>query len=263
MNWKLVLFAWFCLPVLAQGQDAGADRIFLKNGEVIIGEIVSYAPGDTLRFRLTTGKMIAVPDTEVARIKQHVPEKPLMEELAMDADEEPEKVRKLPRNGRFNSTFISILTGENRFGNFTIGTGIHNITGLILSPGISLGLGIGVDNYARRAETIVPVYVHIRMAPYPNRILYFGGSVGYGQAFKREKFNVFDARGGLMAHPVVGFQIPGEDGAHVLVDLGVQFQKASYTERLRNNDIEFRDVVFKRATMRVALNLWSRRRGRK
>ena len=103
----------------------------------------------------------------------------------------------------------------------------------------------------------MPIYLEFKYLPLKNRKeFYLVGSAGYGFAFKREQFGIIEAQGGYMLHPAVGYRAGTSDGTNVTIDIGMKFQDAFFKERLENNDLEFRDIVFKRVVIRVGLTLW-------
>ena len=59
-----------------------------------------------------------------------------------------------------------------------------------------------------------------------------------------------------MVHPALGYRAGTSDGTNVTIDLGLKLQDAFFQERLPSNDLESRDLLFKRIVLRVGLTLW-------
>lgn len=260
MYWKPTLIMFSLLfgmtALLGQVDDSNKvlDEIYLKNGSIFRGEIMEYEQGEKLKVRLQNGQEIEILDEEIEKIVQgsvnpvEIPENNL---------KKPKKPIELRNEGMYNSTYTSFASGTNRFDQFTLGAGIHNVTGFHLNPKIGVGLGIGIDNYSRRGETILPIYAELRYIPFEkNKALYLMGSAGWGFAFKREQFGILEARGGYMVHPAIGYRAGTSDGTNVTIDVGMKLQDSFFKERLNNNDLEFRDIVFKRVVVRIGLTLW-------
>ena len=65
--------------------------------------------------------------------------------------------------------------------------------------------------------------------------------------------------GSCFANPLFfsfGFRLGTPDGTNVNIDLGYRIQKAFFREQLLNGDVDERDIVFRRITVRVGLTLW-------
>lgn len=240
--------------VFGQNDDSAKvmDEIHLKNGSVFRGEIVEYKRGKMLKIRLQNGQELELADDEIKQIVQGL-------EIAEGA-EMPVREKKpvvLKTEGMYNTTYTSFASGKNRFDQFTLGAGVHNVTGFHWKPFLGIGLGLGIDNYSRRGETIVPIYTELKFVPLKSKKeLYLSTAVGYGFAFKREQFGIIEAKGGYMVHPAIGYRAGTSDGTNVTVDIGLKLQDAFFKERLPTNDLESRDLLFKRVVIRVGLTLW-------
>ena len=135
--------------------------------------------------------------------------------------------------------------------------------GYQFGPLLGIGVGAGLDNYARRGETIYPVFLDLRaylpFTPKPNHY-YIALNGGYGFAFAREKIGINEADGGYMVHGAIGYRTTTREGVDVNIDAGAKFQKAGFSRDLFNGDIEVRNLVFKRFTVRVGIALWANKK---
>ena len=279
MKWLSLIFSIILcfLSLQAIGQSELPDEVHLKNGSIFRGKIINYAPGENLSIKIANEQIIVLKEDEVEKILQSnmvIVEsgKPIIQEKAKKSSEilpevtPTEKTKfEYKTSGWYNVSYVGFYAGNeeqsgNRGGtdqNFKLGSGVHSIVGKQLSHLFGIGLGIGLDNYSKRSETILPVFVEIRGYPFKNvKKLYYATSLGYGFAFKRESFGITEADGGYLFHPAVGFRMGTADGSNVNIDLGMRFQKAFYLERLFSGDVDERDVVFRRFTIRVGLTLW-------
>jgi hypothetical protein len=244
-------------------QDGNLDEVYLKNGSILKGEILKYNQGENLTLKIGEEQIIVIQEANIEKIIQG--EVDIVDEVEVDLpDIEPvEKVSfEYKTEGWYNTTFISFYAGndgsdEDGNGNFKLGSGLHNVVGKQLNRFVGLGLGLGLDNYSRRGETIVPVFAELRGYPFPKvKQLYYSFALGYGFAFKRESFGIVDANGGYMVHPAIGIRLGTPDGTNVNIDIGYRAQKAFFREQLINGDVDERNVIFNRLALRVGLTLW-------
>lgn len=264
---------FICCSFLSFGQISSQDVIYLKNGSVFKGKIIKYEQGKDLTLKIDGDQTIIIADSDIKRIVQA--DISTLDEDIEDATSEIEEtdglssIKKKEKvayeyktAGWYNTTYIAFFAGndgndDTGNGNFKLGSGLHNVTGKQLSPLVGIGLGIGLDNYSRRGETILPVFVEFKGFPIAkNRQFYYVVSAGYGFAFKRESFGITDATGGYMFHPALGIRLGTPDGTNVNIDLGLKMQKAFFREQLLDGDIDERDIVFQRISLRVGLTLW-------
>lgn len=249
------LFLCFCC-FFSFGQkeevEEKLDVVHLTNGSVFQGEILEYERGKVLKIKLQDGQILEVEDEKIRKIVQS-------DGLVEDSDllKKEKQPAVLKTDGWYNTTYTSFASGQNRFDQFTLGAGVHNVTGKHLNNTFALGLGIGIDNYSRRGETILPIYSELKVIPFQKaKQFYLIGSAGYGFAFKREQFGIQEARGGYMLHPAIGYRSGTADGTNVTIDIGLKLQDAYFKEELPNRDVETRDIVFNRITIRIGLTLW-------
>ena len=241
--------------LLAQSQIV--DVVYLKSGEQLKGKITAYEPGNKIVILQSDGIEVEVPDSEVSKILQDIQ----MDETGKLEVRYNKKDLLKPKNrGLYNSTLLAfaIGSGSDNRETLSLGAGINNVTGYQWSPLFGLGIGVGLDNYARRGETLYPVYLEYRgyFSEKNRGSFYYALAGGYGFAFKRENLEIEDAEGGWMAHPVIGYRSATSEGLDVNVDLGVKFQKAYFVKSIFGGNLEVRDLIYRRITLRVGMTLW-------
>jgi hypothetical protein len=251
---------------LAIAQNGDLDEVYLKNGSILKGEILKYNQGENLTLKIGDEQIIVIQEANIKEIIQgEVDIREEGEETTINFPE-IEPIEKVPfeykMEGWYNTTYISFYAGndgntDDGNGNFKLGSGLHNVVGKQLNQFVGLGLGLGLDNYSRRGETIVPLFAELRGYPITGaKQLYYSFSLGYGFAFKRESFGIVDANGGYMIQPAVGLRLGTPDGTNVNIDLGYRIQKAFFREQLVNGDVDERNIIFNRLALRVGLTLW-------
>ena len=266
----LVFLSFICFMGFAQNNNM--DEVYLNNGSIFKGEIVEYKLGDELTFKLGDEQILVFNDKDILKIIQA--DGTVINPATANADIKEDAVTmeagkpvrekkpfKLKSKGWYNSTYIAFAAGNDGTnggdGDFKLGSGLHNIFGKQFTRMWGLGLGIGLDNYSRRGETVVPVYLELRGYPLKKQQQYYYALAGgYGFTFKRESFGITETEGGLMVHPAVGIRLGTPDGTNVNIDLGYKIQEAFFIEQLFSGDIEERDVTFQRIVLRVGMTLW-------
>lgn len=259
-NMRSVFIIFTCLfmavsSASAQNKKKTVDVVYLKDGTSHTGEIIIYEQGQELVLETQDGERITISDGDILRIVQGT----TVEEVS-EAKAPTEPVTYEARtSGVYNNTMLSFALGKGDGDALALGAGISTVVGYQIKPALGIGLGIGLDNYARRGETIYPVFAEVRAflpskkKPHTYHVSLAGG---YGFAFARERIGVREAKGGYMIHPTIGYRTPTREGVDVNIDIGAKFQKAEFQKDLFNGDIRVRDLVFQRLTIRVGLTLW-------
>lgn len=271
-NVKLFLvFALFCFIGQLHAQTnpeeiKTQDVIYLKNGSVFKGKILEYEKGAVLLLELENGSVIEFEDDEIDRVVQEAIDLDKGKGEEKEEDKEPvryrkvilkkkEKVYRFRETGIYNATFFSSSNGSHN-GELQVGLGVHNVIGYQLNRLFGLGIGVGLDSYSfQDGETLYPIFIEARgylrkkwHSPY------YSMNLGYGFAIADESENVIEAEGGLMVHPCFGMRFGANKDANVMIDVGYKFQYANITRVMPfNGDLEERDLLFKRLTIRLGL----------
>lgn len=241
---------------MAFGQKQTLDKVTMKNGQVLLGNIKHYEPGKTLELEQADGSVLELQDAEISQIQQGVETKKT----------EPSKLEtmKIPvtkKQGLYTNSMLSFAAGGSDSGGegLSLGAGFSQVVGYHFQPSLGLGFGIGVDNYARRGETVYPVFAELHsFLPSRKKTGNFYGllDVGYAIGFPRDHLDITKAEGGLMGYAALGYRAATVEGLDINVDLGFKFQRAHFERSLYNGDLEVRDVDFRRLVIRVGLGLW-------
>ena len=225
------------------------------------GEIIQYIQDEKLILRLADGSQINILPEEIQQIIQELPDDNI-DEIPAEGFKPKAKLFIPPKTeGLYNITQLSFAMGSGSEPGLALGSGISTIGGYQIKPFLGVGLGIGLDNYARRGETIYPVFVDIRSyLPFTKKpnAYYVAVDGGYGFAFARESIGITSAEGGYMAHLAIGYRTTTRERVDVNIDMGVKFQEASFSRDLPNGDIEVRELTFQRFTVRVGITLWGK-----
>ena len=260
-----ILFVFLCTPYFAfsQKQAKTKDVIVMKNGDRLTGQITQYKQGEKVILKRPDGTELTILDAEVEQIIQEVMDEEVKFEKAKDFSPPPKVYIKPMAKGLYNITQLSFAMGSGNEDGLALGAGISTIMGYQIAPLFGIGIGAGLDNYARRGETIYPVFLDVRsylpIFSKPNHY-YVAINGGYGFAFARENIGINEAEGGLLVQGAIGYRTTTQEGVDVNIDAGVKFQEARFSRDLFNGDIEVRDLVFKRFTVRVGIGLWGKKK---
>lgn len=242
-----------CLGLLVNGQQI-LDVIYLKDGNVLKGTILSYQQKESVRLKLLDGETRTISDSDIQKITQE-----RMTEEVKEPVVEAEPQRKIPysfkEKGIYNITFLSMANGklENEF---QFGIGVHNVTGYQFSRLLGIGVGVGIDNFSLGSgEVIYPIYAEARgYFKRKNKSPYYALAAGYGFAFKNENQFVTKANGGAMFHPAFGYRFGGTGQGSITIDIGLKLQQASFEKMIVfTGEIETREVLYKRIAVRAGL----------
>lgn len=233
----------------------------MNNGDRFVGEITKYVQGEQVDILLKDGSTLSLKETDIKKIMQETGGAVEREEIESF---KPEKKvwRKPQTKGIYNITQLSFALGEGDNNGLALGAGISSIIGRQFSPALGVGLGLGLDNYARRGETIYPVFLDLRTyLPFSKKphAYYLALNGGYGFAFTREGIGINEAEGGYMGQVAIGYRSATQEGVDVNVDIGTKFQEARFSRDLFNGDVEVRDLVFQRIVVRIGITLWGKK----
>ena len=246
----------------AQKSAKTNDMIVLKNGDRLTGEIIKYDQGKEVSLKLEDGSVVTIKDDEIKNIIQEVGER--VEDVPDAEFYEPAPKEYYPSKtkGFYNITQLSFAMGSGDAEGLALGAGISTIFGMQFQPILGVGFGVGLDNYARRGETIYPVFIDIRgYLPFFNKenSYYYTLNGGYGFAFPRKSIGINEAEGGILVHGAIGYRTTTKEGVDVNMDIGAKFQEASFSRDLFNGDVEVRNLVFQRLAVRVGIALWGKK----
>lgn len=231
------------------------DIVYLTDGSVLRGRILSYQPGEKLKFQLNSGGEVELADSGIEKIVQE-PEDPLVATLLRR--QKAEKVYAFRETGFYCATVFALLPGGGEYRS-EMGLSLQASFGYQLNRHLGLGIGASIDGYANQAsgDTFLPLFAEARgYLLKKKRTPYWVVAAGYGFPLQTNMENQEIRRfeGGYMIHPAVGYRLGADKHLNMTLDLGYKFQKA-LTERefLFSGDILTRDVVYRRLCLRMSV----------
>jgi len=234
------------LSIQLNGQKDTHDRIVLKDGSIIVGEIVLYESGKDMRFVLKmNGDTISIKQGDIYKVGFYG------EEVTAQKKRKKFDIKKPGATLEFSNILF--------FSKDYSGKGFRLSYLQAFSPQFNIGLNINLDKFDQEQNvSIIGVSLGYRYYHDFNKIqAYAGVNLGYG--FAREGgvfFQVLEKKGGLLAKPYVGVQIGLNHRAAVSFSLGYKYQEAEYTFADYDGDIIYYDWKLRRITL--GLNFYTK-----
>jgi|GEM_PF-2042162 len=261
---KIFILALFCLTVsISTYAQEGKiyttiDLVYTTNG-TFKGQILEYIQGEFLIIQEENGNQATILEEDIKKIVQKKLRRPVT--IGEDGYTElPRLAIEGKREGFYNKTYINFLSGAMNDGGLSLGTGIHTQFGKQFSDLVGVGIGFGVDSYRPGSgQTLLPVFVEYNVFPVKNnKDLFASLGAGYGFALKNSSLGIFEAKGGFMLNPSVGFRINTSERSSTTFGFGMKMQDAFFREESfrTGNDIVNYDLFYKRFDIRIGVMIW-------
>lgn len=213
------------------------DKVILKGGSIIYGQLIDYKYGESIKFKMEDGSIISFPDSVIQNVETNINHHILPNS-------------KIDKKGLFSYIGFKILPGKNNYYTSNNGLGIEYTLGYRKSDYFSLGLGLGVETYNYGYdEVIIPVFLDFMS--YSNKgtinpFLRF--QVGYG-FIDVPKDKATSSNGGLMLDPAFGVRLWG----NYTFDFNFKYQKAYINDNSKPNRNSSKDITFMRFSFRFGV----------
>jgi hypothetical protein len=198
------------------------DVIWMRDGSKLSGTIIKWELARGMEFKLLTGAVIIIPQSEIEKVTVDIGYKEGMAPVYVYGRQaRPYAFRE---HGLYQ-TFSAFL-------NFSDpgGAGIHYSIGHRFTHLLGVGGGIGIEsNDFFNDRGLVPVFAEARGFFVKKKISpYYAMKVGYGIALKNQNFDVVEATGGIYFSPEIGVRFGGKNVNYYL-GLEYKLQNATYT----------------------------------
>jgi hypothetical protein len=210
----LVLFLCFVLPMQSQAQRLKQDAVFLKNGEMISGNILSQDSISGVKIENKCGIRI-VPLHEI--------------ETIANATKAMVGFNKI-KQGYYNYSSLALLFGEGRDGYIPIPS-LTMVNGYNFNGNFLAGIGIGYEYYD---FAVMPLFLSAQyyfrsdfVTPFASMRLGYSIPLEstYNQGWYYEKGKT---HGGVSIAPELGVSIPAGSRSLLTVAVGYHHQQLSY-----------------------------------
>ncbi len=251
MKYKILnlLIPLLCFSLTAIAQKSEKGVVYLKNGSIVRGALLSQDPGQPVKIKTSDNNIW------------------VFERTAIDSISQKNRQNGSFKTGCFNLTEAGVLawTPDNAYNApFTF----MNISGWQFANGLSAGVGAGVEFFS---EAYLPVVADLRYYFGKQGVLPFigaqgGYSIALGKADKQYVYNYaydynliwpgpigqavdVDARGGWLVNPSVGICAPIGDKLALTVSAGYRIMRHRYN---REDNYKL-DVDYNRLSLKVGL----------
>jgi hypothetical protein len=241
----LVFIALLFLTNLSFARKGKKDVVYLKNGSIVYGQIISSLPSGQVKIKTRDNSLWVFEPTQIDSISQ--------------SDNE---IQQIPL-GYFNLTETGILTGNSN-NKYSSPFSLMNISGWQFKNSFSVGLGTGVEFFS---ETYLPVVADFRYYLNRQRVNPFIGLQG-GYSFaldnpdKQYVYGYSDlwqtqngrnlsmkAKGGFLLNPSVGICTSLNDNLALTLSAGYRIMRHRYC---REDDYKI-DIDYNRLSLKIGL----------
>lgn len=174
MGWVVgIILAWTAHPVL--GQPAREDVVYLRNGEVIFGQIIAQVPDESVTIQLIGGSRLIYTQAEIERIAQA----PARYEAVTFKVPMSWRGFRFQARGWSHRLHVGLGLFQQRWGP-AVRPGISYGLVYQFRPGFAAGLGTGLERYA--GGWVVPTVVEASGEFWRRRRwgAFWLGQAGYG-----------------------------------------------------------------------------------
>jgi hypothetical protein len=241
IKYFLIVILSFAFGSQLQAQDGKRDRIVLKDGSIIVGEIIQYESGKELLFKLEmTGDTLTINESKIYKVIFSG------EPLKKRKEFKPFELRSSKGYFEFSTLFM--------FGKDFNGKGFRASYSYSFNPLVNISLNFSLDKYEQEFDaSVATISLGYRSYLDLNKIQPFVGlDAGYGFARAEGIFaRVMEKEGGLMYNPYIGLQFGLANKSALSISFGYRYQKAFYLIENYDGDI----VSLDHKLRRVSLNL--------
>ena len=199
----------FALVGLAQN-----DRIRLKNGNIIEGEIQQYKRNDSISIRLTDSIVVSFSHDEIKGFKKAV------------------TIGFTKKSGFYNRTSMGILIGDFDLYYFPLNLSVNTETGYQINKHIKTGIGLGLDYFTENFYyplTLSASYTILDRLNSPYIRLYSGWTKPYTKKEVNWSINQFYKGGGTLGAEI-GIRSYLRKDFGFTISCGYRFQRLTIHE---------------------------------
>lgn len=228
---------------ICQTTEKYSDKVILKNGSIIYGQLINYQMGSDIVLQLKSGQKLTFPESYISRV-----------EMSGDFIEKPKipQEYKLQDNKIYNTINLKLIpASQNLYNQNKTGVGLDYCFGYRYNHLLSAGIGIGFDNYNFGfSEYFVPVFVDMfSIFMKKTKSPFARVQLGYSSVFCDYQY-ISDYSGGVMFNGGLGFKFQGSNKIDYLIEMSYRYQPANFIidnggRNIQNYDIKFKKIIVK------------------
>jgi len=228
----------------AQNNYKYRDKLILKNGNKIIGQLIDYKYGDKITIQLISGSTLIFPDSIIEKLETF--------------SSKPEKNYNFkPKGIYYYFGFNFIPNGGSEFSIPSSGLGVEFATGYRFNQYFSTGLGFGVETFNEGfGEFFFPVYIDFISFLKKSYVSPFIRLQAGYSFIKTTNEYISESNGGVLLNPAFGIRFSAKKSVDYTLDVNFKYQKANFVYHQTNrwNPItSYRDVIFRRFSLRFGI----------
>lgn len=245
----VMLFLLFAGSLQAQSRSKLQDVLYLKNGWVIRGWVLSDVMADSLRIE-TEGGNIFVFAKDNVRAKT---EEPLIRRRGGRKPYVPTPVQ----NGYYGSVQFALLAGSGPTSSQNID--ITTVHGYRLRHWLAIGGGMGITFTPQ--GVLMPVFAELRSLTKKTGPAFFGfAKAGYSLALYQQNFRQWGlveskVSGGIMGELGAGIRIPTARKMAWIIGVGYRSQQNQERFTFEWNEVIQRTVTYQRILVSLGIEL--------
>jgi hypothetical protein len=251
---KLLIVILLTFPLLITAQTGNSDVIYLKNGSILRGKIISISESQSLTLQLAEDTVrMKIPETMIKKIIQEAPK------TSAPRGQRLPKPYEFSEKGFYKTIYAGLNPGaysQNNWSNTrSLGFNASASFGYQFNRWYGVGLGAGVENYYFD-HNLFPVFVETKGYWQKKNISpYHSLAVGYAFANAADAQSV---KGNLFVHPAVGYRFGASTSINFFADLGLRIQEVSRSYQITQwwdgRTIQYtEDWLYKRLTFRFGI----------
>lgn len=202
-------------------QNEFSDKVYLKNGSLIVCKIVFYQPNDTVQVQVASGQIVRFAPQQVRKIK--------MSPSAEGKTSRVERPYNFEERGLYDALSFNVNLGRSTVSH--LGFGFQNVIGYQFNRLVGTGLGIGYDAYYLNngESNVLSVFGEYRgYLSKRNTAEYWTFAAGYGQPMGNKDDNLTNLKGSFMLQPTIGYRFGASSRYNFFADLGFRLQQVRY-----------------------------------
>lgn len=241
------LIGFFIFSNQSFAQNNEQDVIYLKNGSIIKGKVLSSPNDQKIRIEILGGSIFVFDRSEIEQFKVE----PIPNIKKQFKGEIQYKER-----GFINISDMGFPIGSDRWG-VVSGLSFKTVNGFQFNPNSYIALGIGLDFYFSNADVLTTTsfrYGGDILKNKPVTPIYYA-EVGYGFPWKSYNTDWETHKGGELFQVGTGFKFYTRNATSVVWSIGYGYQKSTVIFQMdTRSNLQERVYIYNRINLRLGIS---------